>query len=57
MRPRKTKAAKRPRSKVTNSFAAVRKVVKEWQRVEARLYASLMKMIDDVERATKALRR
>ncbi|HTO48117.1 MAG TPA: hypothetical protein VML91_10790 [Burkholderiales bacterium] len=55
-RPR-SKATKRQRSKVTGSFAAVRKVIKEWQRVEARLYAHLNKMIDDVERAAKALKR
>jgi hypothetical protein len=55
-RPR-SKATKRPRSKATSSFAAVRKAIKEWQRVEARLYAHLNKMIDDVERAAKALKR
>ena len=55
-RPR-SKATKRQRSMATSSFAAVRKAIKEWQRVEARLYARLNKMIDDVERAAKALKR
>jgi len=57
MKRQRSKATKRQKSKTTNSFAAVRKVIKEWQRVEARLYAQLVKMIDDVERAAKALRR
>jgi len=57
MKRKKSKATKRPKSKPTSSFTAVRKVFKEWQRVEARLYARLIKMIDDVERAAKALKR
>ena len=52
-----SKATKRQKSKVTSSFAAVRKAIKEWQRVEARLYANLSRMIDDVERAAKAFKR
>jgi hypothetical protein len=57
MRRQKSKATKRTKSKATSSFAAVRKVIREWQRVEARLYANLTKMIDDVERAAKAFKR
>jgi len=57
MKRQRSKVTKRQKSKTTSSFAAVRKVIKEWQRVEARLYAQLVKMIDDVERAAKALRR
>lgn len=52
-----SKVTKRQKSRVASSFAAVRKAIKEWQRIEARLYASLSKMIDDVERAAKALKR
>ena len=57
MKRQKRKVTKRQKGKTTSSFAAVRKVIKEWQRVEARLYAQLVKMIDDVERAAKALKR
>jgi len=65
MKRRKSKATKRQTSKATklqkskarNSIAAVRKVISQWQRAEARLYARLVKMIDDVDRAAKALER
>jgi len=65
MKRRKSKATKRQRSKVTKrqsstatrSIAAVRKVINQWQRAEARLYARLIKMINDVERAAKALKK
>jgi hypothetical protein len=53
----KSKATKRQKSKATISIGAVRKVISQWQRAEARLYSRLMKMIDDVERAAKALKR
>ena len=65
MKRRKSKATKRPKSKATklqrskarSSIAAVRKMISQWQRTEARLYARLVKMIDDVDRAAKALER
>jgi hypothetical protein len=57
MKRKPSKATKRPKRKATNSFAAVRKVIREWQRMEARLYSNLAKMIDDVERAAKAFKR
>ena len=65
MKRRKSKATKRQTSKATklqkskarNSIAAVRKVINQWQRAEARLYSRLVKMIDDVDRAAKALER
>ena len=53
----KSKATKRSKSRVTNTFAAVRKVINEWQRAENRLHAQLIKMINDVERAAKSLKR
>jgi hypothetical protein len=56
MKRQKSKATKRQKSKATRTIAAVRKVINQWQRAEARLYARLIKMIGDVERAAKALK-
>ncbi len=53
----KVKATQRQKSKARSSIAAVRKVINQWQRAEARLYARLVKMIDDVDRAAKALQK
>jgi hypothetical protein len=57
MKRKKSKATQRQKSKARSSIAAVRKVISQWQRAEARLYARLVKMIDDVDRAAKALER
>jgi hypothetical protein len=52
-----SKATQRQKSRARRSIAAVRKVINQWQRAEARLHARLVKMIDDVDRAAKALER